>query len=443
MKNSELRKKMESVSKEIFEVEYEIITPTHIGNGQKLPKTELGYFPSKGIIRRINIDKFFEAIPAHKIGELSKTIRIAKNDYFNNILKSEKLTPENLQGDYDLTFLYPYHEDEINKIREFNTHIKTPFFNPYIPGSSLKGWLRTAILFFYLKRLKEAKNKLEDFNKKLDHLPRGGKKLYYEKRDMRKILEDDIFGSDPREDIFRFITLTDTNPVSPEHLQLGLINIFHPTIKGRTMIFEPLGFSIFAELLNIGTKFTGKVILNKDLKKYKHEYLHSNTKSAKIREFILNDLIAHNREDLTQKICDLNNHFSKNIINFNYGYLTKLREEIESSQLDHLITYYKNKILPLYKHIKESRNQFLIRLGFSTEWTSKTVGIRILDYFQKERETPYDFSTFYDRINRLQLFKGQRMHKHFELTPISRAYIVNHTNNPQYPLGWIKVQIKD
>ncbi len=434
---------MENTSKEIYKIEYEVVTPTHIGSGESIPKTELGFFAKERIIRRIDVENYFESLPANKIGEISRLIRQAKNEYFNNILKTERLTLDTLKEAYDLRFLYDYREDELNKLREINAYLKNPFFKPYIPGSTLKGWIRTTILSYYLQKITGAKNKLEDFDRKLDGLPRGGKRLYFEKRDMRKVLEDEIFGSDPREDIFKFIILTDTNVISPEHLKLGFINIFHPSQKGQTISFEPLGFSVGAEVLTSGTKLLGKLILDKNLDNFKEEYLSSNNFSGKIRRFILKDLIEGSREENAKKLCDLNNYLSKDIINYNYEHLLKLKEKIESPSLDYLINYYKEVIFPLYKEVKATNNQFLIRLGYGTEWTSKTIGLRILDYFLKKKENPYDFKTFYDRLNQLQLFKGQRMHKLFELTPISRAYIVNHINSPKFPLGWVKASLNN
>ncbi len=432
---------MEKDLREIHTLEYEIITPLHIGNGEKIPKTELAFFPNEGLIRKVDFEKFFANQPPQKMGELLKFIKSAQNDYFNDILKFEHLNLNNTPSEYDLQFLFPYSKNDLLKLREISTFIKNPFFKPFIPGSSMKGWLRTAILYYYLTKIKETKENLEEFNQELDHLPRGGRSLYEKKKNMRKILEDKIFGADPRENIFRFIIITDTTPINPQDLLLGLINIYHPTKRRNEMLFESLGFPIFIELLKEGARASNRIIFDRSLDKFKERYLSSNSISSKIREFILGDLIEREGEEKIRKICQINNFFSKNIIEYNYNYLNKLNNEISSPYLENLMQFYENRLREIFKEITSSNNSFLMRLGFGTEWTSKTIGHLLIDYFLNKRQPTMDFNVFFDRLNRLQLFKGQTMHKHFKMIPISRAYVVNNLNIPQYPLGWVKVNI--
>ncbi|MHA1272911.1 MAG: type III-A CRISPR-associated RAMP protein Csm5 [Promethearchaeota archaeon] len=433
---------MKSNLKEKFTLEHEIITPIHIGNGEKIPKTEFAFFPEEQLLRKVDFDKFFEIQPPQKIGELVKFIRAAKNEFFSQILRLERLDLNNTPAEYDLNFLFPYSRDHVEKLREILSFIKTPFLKPYIPGSSIKGWFRTAILYYYITKIREAKDYLEKFNKKLDRLPRKGRKLFEEKKNMRKIFEDDLFGADPREDIFRFIALTDTNPIDSQNLLLGLINIYHPTKRRNEMQFESLGFPIFIELLKEGVKISNQIIFDKNLDKFKKKYLSSNSISSKIREFILGDLIEREGEEKIRKICQINNFFSKNIIEYNYNYLNKLNNEISSPYLENLMQFYENRLREIFKEITSSNKSFLMRLGFGTEWTSKTIGHLLIDYFLNKRQPTMDFNVFFDRLNRLQLFKGQTMHKHFKMIPISRAYVVNNLNIPQFPLGWVKVEIK-
>ncbi|MBA7525405.1 hypothetical protein ES705_17556 [subsurface metagenome] len=177
---------MENKKKEIFNVDYDVITPIHIGNGQSIPKTELGFFPNEKLIRKIDFDKFFEPQPQYKIKEISQKLRYARNDFFNEILKSENLSVDNLNSEYDLYFLYDYRLDDLYKLREISAFIKTPFFKPYIPGSSIKGWLRTAILYYYIKKIKEVKSLIDDFYNRIDNLTKNKKQLRRQKGQMGK-----------------------------------------------------------------------------------------------------------------------------------------------------------------------------------------------------------------------------------------------------------------
>ncbi len=430
---------MEDKLREIFNVNYEIITPIHIGNGQSVPKTELGFFPEKKLIRKVDFDRFLEIQPPYKIKEISQKLRYAKNEFFNDILKSEKLALDSLSGEYDLKFLFDYRLDALSKLREISTHIKTPFFKPYLPGSSIKGWLRTAMLYYFIKKIKEIKSYVDEFYKRLDYLPQDTRKVKKEKGKIGKILEDEVFGKDPREDIFKFIIIRDTQSVSNDFLCLTLSQIFHPTRIREKFQFQSLQFSQYLEVLKINTKLSGKMIFNRNFKSYEKEFLQGNSLSVKIREFIINNFMRLSREELFQKIREMCNIFSKHILKFNIKYLIKLREEIDSNILQGLLNYYENTLYPTFEGIINSEDQLLIRLGGGTDWCSKTIGLFLIDYFLKDKNL--NFNEFYEKINKLQLFKGQYFHKHFELIPISRMYIIDHTKTPQYPLGWIRVQL--
>lgn len=425
--------------KDIYNVEYEVISPTHIGTGESIPKTELAYFVGDNFIRRVNFDRFFSSIPSHKIGRISEFIRAAQNDYLNNILEREHLALEDIAGEYDLEFYSNYNPNDVQKIREIAPFIKTPLLKPYIPGTTIKGWLRTAILFYWLARISEAKGYLDDVDKKLDNLPRGGRRFYKEKLKMGKILESKLFGKDPQTDIFKYILCSDTDPIDNRCLKLAFIQIFHPNQHRGEWIYEPLGFSQNFEVLTEETKFKGNLRFHTNLDKYKSEYLTTQQLHHKLRGYIIDHFFELSKEERFEKLCEMSNYFSKRIFQYNREYLLRLAEVTESSYIENIADFYNKTLFPTYDSIVESKNQFLMRIGAGTEWHSKTIGLQVMNYFMEN--LGYDFNRFYDRINRLKLFKGGRKHKHFDLTPISRAYIVNRMNNPVCPLGWIKVKL--
>jgi len=431
---------LENRNKEILSVEYELITPTHIGNGSQLPKTEFGFVKNKNFLRKIDLENYFDSLPPDNITQIAIDLRNAKNDFLNKILNLDNKKIEALPKEYDLPFCFKYNYEDVNKIREITAHIKNPFSKPYIPGSSIKGWIRTAVLSYYLRKIKDTGVFFDDFNRKLPNLPKGGRKLYYEKRDMADIFENRIFGEDPREDIFRFISVSDTSPISPENLQLAFVQIFHPTQKRGKFKFESLKFSQYLEVLKENTTLKGKIIFSNDVDNFRKEYLQSDSLSVKLRDYVLKNLIELPQNELIKEICDINNFLSINILEYNHKYLTILNNEINSEDLEHLINYYEKQLFPIYDEIVENDKQFLLRLGGSTEWHSKTVGLEVMRYVMEEKNV--DFKTFYDGMNRLKLFKGKRMHKHFQLMPISRSYVVNDMMRPQDPLGWVKAELE-
>jgi CRISPR type III-A-associated RAMP protein Csm5 len=430
---------MADTMKDVYELEYEVISPTHIGTGEDIPKTELAYEVGNDFIRRVNFDKFIGTLPAHRIGSVSKFIRSARNDYLNNILEHEHIDLDEIAGDYDLKFYSNYNPKDIQKIRDISPFLKTPFLKPYIPGSTIKGWLRTAFLFYWLARIKESKRYLGDVDDKLDHLPRKGWRFYKEKLKMGKIIEKKLFGKNPQADIFKYMLCSDTNPIENSCLNLAFIQIFHPNKRRGDWNYERLGFSLNFEVLSEKTKFKGNIRFHTDLERYKMEYLTSNQLHHRLRDYIITHFFEVPKEERFQKLCEISNYFAKSIFQYNRKYLMALAEATESHYIQNIADFYNDTLFPTYDSLVESENQFLMRIGAGTEWHSKTIGLQVMTYLMDT--LGYDFNRFYDRINRLKLFKGGRKHKHFELTPISRAYVVNRMNNPISPLGWIKVKL--
>ncbi|MBD3215092.1 MAG: type III-A CRISPR-associated RAMP protein Csm5 [Candidatus Lokiarchaeota archaeon] len=431
---------LKSEKRNNYNITYEIITPTHIGNGEKLPKTELAFFSKKRLIRKVDIDKFFSSISPQEISKLSDSIKSAKNDYFNNIFSSRSISSQELEKQYDLKLSYNYRDADLHKIREIDSFIKTPLFQPYLPGSSIKGWLRTSILFYYMKRIKETNRYLDQFNEQLDHVPRGGRNLYKMKRDIGDIFENPLFGNDPRQDIFRYFIVRDTKPVSYENLALGFIQIYHPKERRGEAYFESLKFSRYLELLQQNTKLQGAFSIVSDFSDYREEYLQSSNFENKLRDYIIKKVFELPHEELFQKIADISNILAKNIIRYNYNYLKTLNEKLSSPIIEPLIKFYEETLYPIYDEVAKTDDQFLLRLGGATEWHSKTIGAELMEYFVNKGKI--DFSTFYNRLNRLKLFKGGRMHKRFELAPISRSYLVDNMNGPRMPLGWVRAKLE-
>ncbi|OFX30467.1 MAG: type III-A CRISPR-associated RAMP protein Csm5 [Bacteroidetes bacterium GWA2_32_17] len=155
------------------------ITPVHIGNGEEL--YALDYVMNNNFFYKISQHQFLEFLSKHNISyqyyaewintitqsiddlknekrknkwnkdinqQLSETIR---NFNLLNFVKSNKIKKEKEFIKYLDTHV------QINKIpfqikpkNQIRGHLKTAFNQPYIPGTSIKGAIRTALLYNYL-----------------------------------------------------------------------------------------------------------------------------------------------------------------------------------------------------------------------------------------------------------------------------------------------------
>lgn len=171
-------------------VKIETITPVHIGSGNVL-QNETDF-----IVTKEGRDNFIHIIDERKILEI-----IGEEHLYNWLLSIE-----NKESTLDLVKRYAstvevqdFSRQKITcfayNIRSEDT-VKEIIHNglglPYIPGSSIKGAIRTAILSSLIERVNNKENKIKFGNRiKADRI------------------EQELFGIDPNSDIFRFIRVGD------------------------------------------------------------------------------------------------------------------------------------------------------------------------------------------------------------------------------------------
>lgn len=154
--------------------------------------------------------------------------------------------------------------------RELRPFIRNGFSQPFIPGSSIKGVLRTSVMYLILKRLDASLRKriLDDFvQRKLEEYrkdPRGqrGYRWFQERFKQRfaQRLDQDIFQRfilrsdqhryDAHTDILRFLKVTDSSPIGKNSLVVEEVKIY-----SAHSYESPKKWSIYAECVPPGTDF--------------------------------------------------------------------------------------------------------------------------------------------------------------------------------------------
>ncbi len=327
------------MSKQIYKLTIEPITCVHIGTGNQL--TMLDYivvdseqkrqkylkFSSDKLLRRIATDK--------EKSKAFETISSSNNmkgimDFFHSNCSPKDDAEYSCEVTKDFYDVYgknrskdPYETaafvEQIYRPKESNT--------PVIPGSSLKGAIRTAVLNQQMHELSD-----ETYDRLYENLNRANNQQRYEKELQSKLLGD---YKDAKNDPFRGVEISDCSFASDNSQIVGLVkNVFRNAQTG-----ELLESSIPIQAEAIKGYFMG--LPNKTVSQLR----------------INSDLV--NKRALSRSIT------AKNIIDScNYFYLREFEKEYASFYQEasigcDLIAELKSEL----KTITAAKNQFIIRVG--------------------------------------------------------------------------------
>ena len=241
-----------------FKIKLKTLSPIHIGTGLVIEPTEFFIDPKKRCLSVINFEKLCRHFTEE---EITKFKKLCLSGNIRNLIELYKLTDQICER-----AISRGHEKEIvvkriPAVSDFIQHYKSiteggdvNLFNkfeiqrtyrlpnwgpPVIPGSSLKGAIRTAVLNFYAK-------KLEDRN-----LQKYRKGKRYDSRE----LEKEILGyKSPKDDPFSCVKVADLLPVRAKVCIVYAVNLKKDgsDASGPYQIFE---------VIAPNSEFTGKITI--------------------------------------------------------------------------------------------------------------------------------------------------------------------------------------
>lgn len=359
--------------------EIEILSPTTVTSGDKIPSFQVVVEGKKAYI--IDIMKMIKA--NKKALSLVETFDFNSKQSFLDRLKIERIDYKSYIK-YELDYV-----GSTNRIREINEIMKTAG-RPYIPGSSIKGAVRST--------LSRALNKEDIYLRSLDNSVKNKKKS--EVCDDRA--EEELFGS-PNYSPFRFLNISDTDVVDASNLELcdiKVLNVCNGKAKwfaGRENIEDKQrAVSIHTEALKRGTRLKGKI------------------SSGFIKYFKENSFTG------IKNIESVMNYASK-IKKEVYSYISseiEFYEEYNNGELTDVLNFYKK-----LRDMKLADNEFILQVGFSTGYKPKSV-IRNID------------NKF---IQQLKVISKGRIYE--DIFPKTRR-LVYKNGKIEAPLGWIKITLR-
>ncbi len=361
----------------LFQVQVSTLTPLHIGSGVEL-LNQYDYAIYKGYTWRIHHDRLLEA---QKIEDPRQLAIIAERPP-QELLEDGDYRPDSPFFRYALKGT-PRATGEGAVLRE---QIKDVYDRPYLPGSSLKGALRTALAAGLWKR--------HGLRLEVNRLGRSPKFAAQE-------LERSLLGKNPNHDLLRALQVSDSQPLGAESLMVVNARVIN---RGGA-----LGSPIEMEAIRPDVTF--------DLTIKVDTALFSGWAKAKGLNFTAEDALRSLPQMVNQRALEQVRREQAWFGRIpNAGRVTSFYESLLKSQLQ--------------------PNQMLLCLGWGTGWESKTFGAQMFG----------DPNTREALLRQFRMARGKR--NNGDPFPLSRRVAVTFQRggngkvqeSPALPLGWALVQ---
>ena len=141
---------------EQYKVKVTTLAPVFIGSGASLTKKEYIYKPDENKVIVLNFGKMLSEIKTGKAArELRRYFMNNSREGLKEFLDGQdiRIKPEWIETEYSVKGAESVFAND--KFKGISLYIKDAYGNPYIPGSSLKGALRTVLLKYELGNEKE------------------------------------------------------------------------------------------------------------------------------------------------------------------------------------------------------------------------------------------------------------------------------------------------
>ena len=249
-----------------------LLSPLHIGTGNKIPFFMI--YCGGGYCYIFNEIKFGEELSKRgpqivdRFIQFSSRERGQLSDFIKEIFRGNT---KGLNDFVEKTKAYKIKARQLPQ-REIIPFVRNSSFQPFVPGTSIKGALRTAIMYSMLKKMEKphrerilvdyVRDKIESLQ---DRIKRGEKVQFYkEEKYFDKDLEVKLMWEyslsenttkfDPHTDIMRAVKISDTQPLDPDIAVLEEVEVYTGNFA--------TGIKIYAETLPEGTELEFSITFN-------------------------------------------------------------------------------------------------------------------------------------------------------------------------------------
>jgi CRISPR-associated protein Csm5 len=379
---------MESV---IYTATLELLSPLHIGTGTTLLEG-VDWIQDGPWVYMADQNRLLETVLDRALAggqDQVEVIEAITGMTLADLRQAGWLTRDDFDEDSPLFRYRLRGEPAMNQIAEA---IKDVYGQPYMPGSSLKGALRTVLAVGGASVLKT-------------DLSRPGRSRSW----AAQPIEREIFGRDPNRDLLRALQVGDSTPVSGNALELVRVNVF-PTAQ-QTRYGRSQGLDVDVEALRRGTALTATIKVDGTL-------FGDDTAFGRFVEKELS--FGKKRNWLTRLPRWAQTVAGRRIANE--------IEFLESKTGGEAAAGFYRRLAGIWDALGE--NEFLVQVGWGTGWSSKTFG----------RMLQRDPEAFERLVRDYRLSPQDRGRRAGQPFPKSRK-LVRRGERPAEPLGWIKVKL--
>lgn len=370
-----------------FKVTVEVLSPLHIGSGTTLQQG-YDFVVHDDRMWRIDEDALFSATQS---GEAAFDAALLGRP------AEELLSPGDFKVGSNL-FRYTMMGKPVAKSRgaEVSEQIKDVFDRAYLPGSSLKGALRTLLLWGTFKGAGEQPD--------LGRLGRNA-------RQAGRPLEQAQFGRDPNHDWLRALRVRDSAPADAESASvdgsLMMANVrVYPTATSQRRRQAGSGLDIDVEAVAPGTTFTTEIALE--------TYGFADPQAAKLG--------WRGQRKWIKALPRLARHHAAARLETEAGYFGR------SGRPTGARAFYDDLIKRL---LDLPGDTLLLQVGWGAGWESKTLGSELLRKDSRQ----------FEGLLRDYRMTKQRHREPGDPFPISR-HLALRQGHPALPMGWLQVQIE-
>lgn len=358
----------------VWGVEVKTLSPLHIGTGTELM---LGYdlVPYQGHTYRVDEDALLDAMLARA--------EVEGADAVNRMLMGrpavELLTPADF--DNPALFRYTLAGEPVKHEGKIPEQIKDVYDRPYLPGSSLKGTLRTMLAWGIYTRAGRRPD--------LGRLDRRAK---YAARP----LEQELFGRDPNRDFLRALQVRDSAPLTEtDALRLEQVQVY------------PGGTPVEVEAVRAGVVFRLTIAVDE----YGFQEEIARQLGWQGKRAWLGHLVVPGKKYARERLSTEGAFFKAHgepraTLDF---YATLVKKVVEGELAD---------------------DEFLLQVGWGTGWESKTLGSGLLRQ---------DDAAFERLLEQYRMTK-ERRRQVGDPFPKSRTLALRR-GEPALPLGWVQVKL--
>lgn len=378
-------------------VRLELLSDVHIGTGTELVRDFDWIAPGDGWVYVAHGDRLMEELFDRAEADGRDMRQVAKalaGSTLTSLYREMKwLTAADFTADSPL-FRYRLQGNPATaNIRE---QIKDVYGRPYLPGSSLKGALRTALAVAAAEELKPDLTRLE-----------------YSRSWAARPVEGRLFGRDPNHDLLRALQVGDSAPVAASHLVLRRAHIY-PTATS-TYRGQSRGLDVDVEALGRGTVIELPIHAPTEL------LADRGTAFDRRRHAELSDW--ESRAPWLERLARTGKKQSVALLTEEANFFRE-RDKAEVAEAQQFL----GRLVQQFQQL--GPNEFFLVLGWGGGWHTKTLN----QVLKRDPKLMADLVSRY-RMNRTGTIKPGAPF------PKSRHLLRNRLGKAGPPLGWVKVTL--